>query len=155
SDCVRGLSAYRNQSPWHYDNIPICGNANYSVYCRDGNCATAAIERAIRALRNPNAALKDQQRAFARLVHFIADIHQPLHASDNSDRGGNEIEVAFSADWSGARTSQNLHAIWDRELVDYALGADEQTDRARIGALADAYAQDWTSGNVKDWAQQS
>jgi hypothetical protein len=87
SDYVRSISSYRNQSPWHYDNIPLCGQASYDSYCGGGNCATAAMARAERTLRNAGAPRRDRARALARLIHFTGDIHQPLHASTNADRG--------------------------------------------------------------------
>lgn len=153
SDCVRQISSYRNQSPWHYDNIPLCGAADYDAYCANGNCATAAIGRAIRTLSDTSAPARDRQRALARIVHFIGDIHQPLHAANNGDRGGNDVRVAPR--WPGANGARSLHAVWDSALVDYALGPDQQRAEAQVSALAIQHAGDWRLGNARSWAAES
>jgi hypothetical protein len=66
-----------------------------------------------------NASLTDAERAVALcwLVHTVADIHQPLHATTlysaqfpDGDKGGNSFMVYVR------RQSQNLHAVWDEML---------------------------------------
>ena len=46
------------------------------------------------------------------LIHFLGDIHQPLHA-ESVDRGGNEIPVCFDQRCS----KENLHGIWDTDII--------------------------------------
>ena len=151
SDCVRSLDAYRNQSSWHYDNLPLCGSAKYAVYCAGGNCATAAIARAEHKLRELAAPARERQRALARIVHLIGDIHQPLHAVTNKDRGGNDVRVDLVGGWSAAGNPANLHALWDTTMVEYALNA-------RPGAtedLANEHVRDWGAGDALRWTAQS
>lgn len=155
SDCVRSIPSYRNQSSWHYDNIPLCGAAAYETYCAGGDCATAAIARAERTLRNPRAAPRDRQRALARLVHMIGDIHQPLHAVNNNDRGGNDVRVRLVGGWSAPNSANNLHAIWDAALVDFALGADDAQARASIAQLVTRNEQSWSAGDPRAWAAEA
>lgn len=155
SDCVRAIPSYRNQSSWHYDNIPLCVAAAYDTYCAGGDCGTAAIARAERTLRNPRAAPRDRQRALARLVHMIGDIHQPLHAVNNNDRGGNDVRVRLTGGWSGSDSARNLHAVWDGALVDFALGADDARARASIAQLAAANARSWSTGDPRAWAAEA
>jgi hypothetical protein len=45
------------------------------------------------------------------LVHFLGDIHQPLH-TENMDRGGTHIPVCFDRDCS----DMSLHGVWDTEI---------------------------------------
>ena len=45
------------------------------------------------------------------LVHFIGDMHQPLHVGRGEDRGGNSIRVR----WFGE--SRNLHSVWDSAII--------------------------------------
>ncbi|MGE0830914.1 MAG: S1/P1 nuclease, partial [Hyphomonadaceae bacterium] len=132
---------------WHYDNIPFCGRPVYEDYCADGNCATAAIARAERTLANARASSRDRQRALARLVHLIGDIHQPLHAITNNDRGGNSGRVTLVGEWNGASDADNLHALWDSALVDYAIAAEPGATQI----LARAHARDWSTGDARAW----
>jgi hypothetical protein len=156
SDCVRSIRAYSNQSGWHYDNIPVCESAP-PFDCPNGNCATRAIERAERVLANTRSTDQQRVRALARLVHFIGDIHQPLHASDNGDRGGNDVRVIFEGQATyrtqdGASRSNTLHGIWDTPLLratqglgDTAGPAIEMDIAAHAGAYAQEDARAWTA----------
>lgn len=156
SDCVRGIRAYANQSPWHYDNIPVCPTAP-PFDCPNGNCATRAIERAERLLGERRATDQQRLRALARLVHFIGDIHQPLHASDNGDRGGNDVRVSLLGETQyqtsdGARRPNNLHGVWDGPLFRAALAQDGRVMiDSDIALHAGAYAQD----GARTWAAES
>jgi hypothetical protein len=47
----------------------------------------------------------------AFLIHFVGDIHQPLHAATDADRGGNCIDVESHP------RARNLHAAWDTAVV--------------------------------------
>jgi nuclease S1 len=98
-------------APWHYVNFPR-GDCNYQPErdCPDGKCMVAAIERQLEILRTPG---DDEKRltALKYVVHFIGDIHQPLHAGFGDDRGGNSYQLqAFMR-------GSNLHAVWDTGLI--------------------------------------
>lgn len=98
-------------APWHYVNFPR-GNCNYLPErdCPDGKCIVAAIDRQIEILRGGS---DDEKKltALKYLVHFVGDIHQPLHAGFGDDRGGNTYQLqAFMR-------GSNLHAIWDTGLI--------------------------------------
>jgi hypothetical protein len=94
------------------------------------------------------------QRAFAvrLLVHVVSDLHQPLHAANNADRGGNQILVLLP----GATQPQKLHKVWDVDFVDFATrGSSEPAYAARLLAQ---YASDiplWQHGTVADWAAET
>ena len=47
------------------------------------------------------------------ILHFIGDIHQPLH-TEMLDRGGNEIKVCFD---SHCGEKVNLHGVWDKDIL--------------------------------------
>jgi hypothetical protein len=156
SDCVRAIRSYANQSPWHYDNIPVCETAP-PFDCADGNCATAAIGRAERTLANRRATDQQRVRALARLVHFVGDIHQPLHAADNGDRGGNDDRVIYLREAnfrtdSGQSRPNNLHGVWDTPLLITALAGDGRADVERQVA---AFAGAWAQSDARDWAGES
>ena len=155
SDCVRHFPSYRNQSTWHYDDIPLCGVASYAEYCAGGNCATAAIARADRALRENRGSPREQARALARLVHFVGDIHQPLHATDNADRGGNKIRIRLDGIADGASPPANLHALWDTLLVDAAIGTDTYAAVSTLRALGYSNAHAWSAGDVQSWIAET
>lgn len=102
----------RRSSKWHYVNLAEDG-CRYDAArdCERGDCVVEAIrrKRAVLADRTQPAAARAQALKF--LVHFVGDIHQPLHAGHSHDRGGNDVQV--NLDGKGS----NLHRLWDSELL--------------------------------------
>ncbi|WP_157672995.1 S1/P1 nuclease [Curvibacter sp. AEP1-3] len=105
---------------WHYVNFPR-GDCNYRPErdCLDGKCVIAAIDRQIEVLRTPG---DDEKRltALKYVVHFIGDIHQPLHAGFSDDRGGNSFQL------QSFMRGSNLHAVWDTGLIKSLQQENEQ-----------------------------
>ena len=91
-------------APWHFVDIPVHPapgtSAAYDAArdCPRGDCVVAAIERFAAVLRDKDAAPRRRLEALKWVVHFVADIHQPLHCADDNDRGG------MSTSWAGAPT---------------------------------------------------
>lgn len=106
-------------APWHYLNFPR-GQCRFDAArdCPDGQCVVGAIERqrAILASQAPDA---ERLQALKYLVHFVADVHQPLHAGYQDDRGGNTVQLRF------LMRGSNLHALWDKGLIEQ-LGLDNE-----------------------------
>lgn len=102
-------------SKWHYVNIPWTQAGTPCELSAEGPNVVWAINENLKTLRDPAAALADRSLAVAMLLHFVGDIHQPLHATERNDRGGNGFlihGVPFSDLWPG--TIPNLHAYWDK-----------------------------------------
>lgn len=98
-------------APWHYVNFPRDSCAYEPQRdCPDGRCVVAAIEHQAAILGSGDS---DEKRlnALKYLVHFVADVHQPLHAGYLDDKGGNTYQLqAFMR-------GSNLHALWDTGLI--------------------------------------
>jgi len=96
---------------WHYVNFPRT-SCNYEAQrdCPGGRCVVAAIEHQRAVLASP-AGDAERLRALKYLVHLVGDVHQPLHAGYQDDRGGNRFQLQT---WMHAR---NLHAVWDSGLL--------------------------------------
>lgn len=103
----------RDADRLHFVNIPLAATSYDSARdCPRGQCVIAAIERDRRVLADTTASPGDRAEALRFLIHFVGDLHQPLHVADDGDRGGNERDVVFL----GRRT--DLHKVWDGELVE-------------------------------------
>ena len=158
---------YVNNRFWHYVNVPMkdgayaeeaCARHPYPHATRPDQCVIAIVGRLRAVLNSPPAS----DPMFARnadavrfLLHFIGDIHQPLHCGDDGDRGGNDTMVQWSrrAD-GGFRYSTKLHAFWDGEAV-YASGLAGPPLVNRLVTTARAHWAEWASGDAIAWCSES
>ncbi len=102
----------RDTAPWHYINYPLdLPEPDYDVRdTKEGNIV-AAIENQIALLKDPRALPSEREEALKFLVHFVGDIHQPLHCGLESDRGGNTIAFYWK------NKVANLHSFWDSAVL--------------------------------------
>jgi hypothetical protein len=147
ADEIRADPQWKNTAPWHYVNI-----ADGETYARSKKDPRGDVISKMRyfekVLRDPRAGHADKVAALKFLVHFVADVHQPLHVGRQSDRGGNEITVY----WFGRRT--DLHAVWDSQMVDseklsfseFAKFIDDATDKQ---------VKAWQKSDYLDWVKES
>ena len=97
---------------WHYVNLPRDSDCHYEpdTSCAHGACVVAAIDAQVAVLAS-NASDEQRLKALKYIVHFVGDVHQPLHAGFADDRGGNSFQLqAFGR-------GTNLHALWDSALI--------------------------------------
>jgi hypothetical protein len=114
------------------------------------DCIVDKIDQFGAELANPRTAAPERLLALQFLLHFIGDLHQPLHAADDHDHGGNEVRVVLA----GVRAG-NLHQYWDTVFVE-RLGKDSAAVAALlIGDITPAQRREWSSGTPADWAMQS
>lgn len=147
ADCIKGDRVrwgYTNS--WHYQNVDVCKPFDLKSACADGNCVSAQIDRNFALLANKSLPAHVRLEALAFLVHFVGDIHQPLHAGDRSDRGGNDLKTTY-----GVMPGYNLHSVWDGLLADRAISAAPVIVRTFSPAEKTAVEQ----GNVRSWSEEN
>ena len=135
---------------WHYVNIEI-GSAGYDAGrdCSGGDCVVAQMDRDVATLSNPRAPKAARTEALQFLIHFAGDVHQPLHAADRHDKGGNDVKLH----WRGKRLS--LHQIWDQDVVE-VLGMDSERIAAQIDAsLTPQQKKQISGGTAANWADET
>lgn len=158
-DCVR--ARYRERfafsAPWHYQNISLCEPFDINAKCWNGDCVTVQIPRQQAILADRSRPAHERLQALAFLVHFVGDLHQPLHIGDKDDRGGNDVRAAF-----GFKSFDrlNLHWIWDSDLAERALTEPPAISPARITpaqrrAWLGGTAGSNTASTVAGWARES
>ena len=132
---------------WHYQNINVCKPFDPKANCSGGNCVTAQIERNKRVLADRKIPAAQRLEALAFLVHFVGDLHMPLHGGDNADLGGNRVKSSY-----GIATGYNLHSVWDGPLAERAISSAvppllrryTSAERSALGG-----------GGVEDWSRES
>jgi hypothetical protein len=134
--------------PWHYVDIPLkAGHLDLPRDCGKQGCVVVKIAELRRLVHDPATPPDQRREALMFLIHFIGDMHQPLHCEDNDDKGGNSVQVQFF----GRRS--NLHSVWDSGLLG-RIGAEDQLfpDLSRESA---AHAGKYSKGTVAQWAEES
>jgi hypothetical protein len=155
ADEIRGTPA--SHPAWHYDNMPVCGREPRGEYCREGECNTAQLERLIGVVSDTRATHHERNEALKWIVHLVGDIHQPLHAADNDDEGGNAVAVVLAGVRTRGRTE--LHGVWDSELVRLALRTrntrQAPANMAALATAAERLRQSRGQGTPEQWARES
>jgi S1/P1 Nuclease len=155
ADEVRGTSADR--PAWHYDDIPICGPRDKARYCPDGQCNSEQLKRLTAVLGEIRTPARERAEALKWIVHLLGDLHQPLHAANNADLGGNRVAVALVGVHTRGRDT--LHKAWDNDLVQLVLHArDHQRPPPEIDPLASEAAhleREVGQGTPDSWARES
>ncbi|KAJ3275386.1 hypothetical protein HDV01_000678 [Terramyces sp. JEL0728] len=119
ADQIKSNRKYDWAKPLHYvnpvnDDPPtLCTYTGIPQDCPNDVCVIAAIHNYTNRLLDSN----DQEEALKFLVHFIGDIHQPLH-STGKFRGGTQAQVRYN----GKLT--NLHSLWDSTLFQQRIRSD-------------------------------
>lgn len=102
---------YEYTKTWHYKNINEDETFETANKIPEGNIVDALYEQ-VGVLQDPQATKDDKQLALKMVVHFLGDIHQPLHTGRATDRGGNNRTVYFFD------RESNLHSIWDTSILE-------------------------------------
>ncbi len=115
------------------------------------DCVVNKIEQFRAELADPHTAQTERLLALKFLIHFVGDLHQPLHAADHNDKGGNCVRVEAA----GGHRAPNLHAYWDGSVLE-PLGASPAAIAAQLDAnITPAKVAAWSAGNVRAWAMES
>ena len=148
-DCVRGMGPrFSYTASWHYQNVDICQPFDLKSACRDGNCVSAQIDRAVKLLKDKTVPTAERVQALAFLIHFTGDLHMPLHAGDHHDLGGNQVKAAYGI---YAPDRLNLHSIWDGALAERAITDGPTLVRHYSAAEATAIQ----AGTTEDWSREA
>ena len=149
ADCIKELGPrFSYAYSWHYQNVNVCKPFDLKSACKDGNCVSAQIERDVKLLKDTKVPLRERVQALAFLVHFVGDLHQPLHAGDRGDLGGNQAKADYGA-YGPERL--NLHSIWDGWLAERAIS----TPPALVRVYSPEERSAVNGGTVEEWSRDS
>lgn len=148
ADYIRG--SWWWTAPWHYINWPLeLEEPEYDVFStRQGNIVSA-IEEQLKIYRDRKKSRRDRLEALQFIIHFVGDIHQPLHCGQDEDRGGNDVPVRFR------RQLTNLHACWDGKIYDGGRETPAVHAAVLLEGLQPEERDRIMGGRPYDWAVES
>jgi hypothetical protein len=174
ADSLRDRPEYEHTQQYHYQNTrkPMKADAGMNgnsyranlmeLSARERQNYRAGVVEAIagseKLLLDPKVSRKDKQAALKFLVHFVGDLHQPLHTGEAKKVGGNIVSLS----WMGSDT--NLHKVWDSAIIsDKVQSLKGYNDRDPSWTYAQWLLDEYRSqaksartlGNVTTWYQES
>lgn len=147
ADEIKSDRKYNKYYSWHYVNMDL--NQTYEEADKNpqGDLVTG-IDTCISVLKNKNSTEEDKVFHLKLLIHFIGDLHQPLHIGRSKDKGGNTIQVQ----WFGEGT--NLHKVWDEQMIEtWEMSYLELANNAKN--LSKNQVKSIEKGSIIDWVNES
>jgi len=152
----------RKNDLWHYIDIPRgAPRRPLEEYCGAQGCVTKAIAEQWAILKDRHAEPRKRAEALRYVVHFVGDLHMPLHASTNNDLGGNCVPVHYlrrRPHQSHDSFSPNLHAIWDTAILERDMeGADPAEFADYLEEVFSGELEHWQKAgiHIEDWTWES
>ena len=149
-------------SAWHYIDIPRdAPRSTTAAFCpADKGCVTSALARQLDLLRSGSTDSRLRADALRFVIHFVGDMHQPLHCVTNNDEGGNCVPINFFGNAPMEKNpnfetySPNLHAVWDFGIIQHLKGQTPVSKWAdSLDRQFSAQASGWERAgiNIDDW----
>ena len=140
---------HRETGPWHYIDIPLADSRiDLARECRNGDCVIAKTEQFLAVLKNPSADKDAKTQALKFVIHFVGDLHQPLHDEDNGDKGGNTRHVIFEGH------PDNLHWVWDTGLLQHITRNPAAFAAELESRITPQDQAEWQKGSIEDWVME-
>lgn len=147
-DEVRSDDAYDYMGPWHYCTIPE-GQTYAKAGTPEEGDVLWAIDKMVTELKSGDLTKEQEAENLKVLVHLVGDLHQPLHAGNGTDRGGNDVRVSWFRD------NSNLHRVWDSEMIDSKQLNGMELAEFASNQLDEDTVSEWQSTSWLDWANES
>lgn len=142
-------------APWHYVDIPVGSTYEASRDCPAPNsCVVVEITEFVKVLTDKQASRDDRAEALKFVVHFVGDIHQPMHAVGEA-KGGNGVHVTFLESNHCGRYNCNLHGVWDSDLIEHTGLAREEYARREEELIGTGKLEALVGGSPEQWADES
>jgi hypothetical protein len=159
ADDVRGE---RKNGPSHYIDIPRgAPRGSLEGFCGKEGCVVSAIAEQVAILKDKSANGAKRAEAVRYIIHFVGDLHQPLHSTTNADEGGNCVPVKYfrrEPHERGHGFSPNLHSVWDTAILERdSEGADPGEYAEMLEGTFAGSIEGWQKAgiHVDDWVWES
>ncbi|MFT7386575.1 MAG: fructose-1,6-bisphosphatase [Nonlabens sp.] len=147
ADDIKSDALYRKYGPQHYVNIPFETDYDHHPKNERGDIIQA-IDTCIASLKSETATKEEKAFQLRLLIHFIGDLHQPLHTGLSEDKGGNDFQVKWFRDGT------NLHSVWDTKMIEsYGMSYTELA--SNMPYITRKQRKTMGSGTHRDWLEDS
>jgi hypothetical protein len=161
ADAWRG-AGHRETAEWHFADIEL-DHPDFDAACYGHpapatppstgpaqDCIVDKVAQFTQELGARDTPPAERILALRYVLHFMGDLHQPLHVADNHDRGGNCVRIAL-----GGQRTVNLHSYWDTVVVG-ELGSDAKDILSKLeSGITRDQASAWSAGDFSSWAKET
>lgn len=158
ADTIKSKKQGAGTDDWHFVDLAAAdGAAEISQRCANNNCITAQL-RIMTANLKAGSSLPHGSNTYSTseqlkfIIHFMGDLHQPLHCATNADAGGNCLAT------HGFREHE-LHATWDTGLIEQIMKNSQghQISESTFASSLDTeFASQFAgSANIMDFDQMA
>lgn len=145
-DFIKSDSTWDHAYNWHFVNLPgHLSKDSFMVRLKNlpGKNLYTQIQELSSQLKDKSLPVEQRQIALRLLIHFVGDLHQPLHVGRAEDLGANKIVVY----WFDKKT--NLHSLWDSGLIDFQQYS--YSEYAKLLDIADEeHVKQWQATSLED-----
>lgn len=139
-------------APWHYVDVPLDEPRYHSVFAGDVPERGYVVDKIHDfkvVVKDSSRSLEDRRVALRFLIHFVEDLHMPMHVGDNNDKGGNRTQVRFFD------RGTNMHSLWDSGMIEFICDTEDfwLKDLAALDSPSARAAA--ATGTIEDWATES
>ena len=172
ADDVRTVGGFTQTAGEHFIDYPFSEDGTaMPADLPEADNIVVALQKNVAILQSSAADDQAKAQALRFVIHFVGDIHQPLHcatrvsaANLEGDRGGNQVTIKHTV--GTKHPAVNLHSFWDGGLDSFPKeGAhfappDLSTISPAAAAITSKYTLDdkWKVGgpyNYEDWSKES
>ena len=158
---------YEQTQNWHFTDIDIDNpDINEACFGRERlpagmlasngpakACALDKIDQFQVELAAVDTDAEERLFALKFILHFVGDLHQPLHSSNHHDHGGNDVKVVV--DGFPHNSNDELHGYWDVQFVDAIVTPPTALAKTLLAQITPAAARAWADGSPEDWAMEA
>lgn len=151
ADEVRSQPEMKRTGPWHYLDLPL--GLSYPEFQKQVEGMTvenvySALLKCEHELTSPEMTREQKVQALKFIVHFVGDLHQPMHVSRAEDKGGNTIQLNYEGQ------GINLHSLWDTYLLEHQ-GLSYEQLAEKYDHVSEQQIKQWQSDPLMKWIWES
>ena len=151
ADEVRSQPEYKQTGSWHFLNLPL--GLSYPEFQKQVEGMTqenvySALQKCEHELLSKETTRAQKVEALKFIVHFVGDLHQPMHISRAEDKGGNTIQLNYEG------KGLNLHSLWDTYLLEHQ-GLSYEQLAEKYDHVAPQQIKQWQSDPLLKWIWES
>ncbi|MEJ5995823.1 S1/P1 nuclease [Pedobacter sp. Du54] len=151
ADDARREPQYANTANWHFLNLPLGLNyedfQKYIDTLKSENVYSELINQE-KILTNNNSTKQQKINALKFMMHFVGDLHQPMHISREEDKGGSTIQVNYNG------KGTNLHSLWDTRMLEKE-GLSAALLAIKFDTISETDIKQWQKDPVMVWMWES